>query len=59
MQYLMENSRCFTPWLVHQYVNKQPLQWFSGFLQSADHVNVAINKLDEKCFSTCFSLFLR
>ena len=46
MWYLLENSQCFSPWLVHPYLNKGLLQWFSWFLYSAGCVNVEVNKLD-------------
>ena len=46
MRYLLKKPQCFTPWLVHPYVNKGPLQWLSRILQSRSDVNVETNKLD-------------
>ena len=45
-RYLPENRQCFTPWILHSYLNKRLLQWFSCFSWSAGHVNVEINELD-------------
>ena len=46
MRYLLQNNQCFTPSLMHVYLNQGRLHWFFQCLWLTGHVNVEISELD-------------